>query len=175
MTLRVPVGDLARLAVDAIVNAANPSLLGGGGGGVDGAIHRAAGPAPLAACRALPELDPGVRCRTGEAVITPGFALPARFVIHTAGPVWCGGTAGEAIALANGYRRALARARAHRLTSVAFPAIRCGAYGCPPPAAAAVAVAALRADLAGHGALAVTLCARDAAMGATLQQALSAA
>lgn len=142
-------GDLTRLDVDAIVNAANETLLGGGG--VDGAIHRAAGPELLAACRALPEIAPGVRCPTGEARLTPGFRLRARHVIHTVGPVWCGGDRGEAELLASCHRRALQLAAAHRLRSLAFPAISCGAFGYPPAAAAAVAVAATRATLADLG------------------------
>src|SRR5882762_7341560 len=97
--------DITKLAVDAIVNAANESLLGGGG--VDGAIHRRAGPGLLAACTALPEVAPGVRCPTGEARITAGFALPARFVIHTVGPVWHGGSRGEPERLAACYRNVL--------------------------------------------------------------------
>src|SRR5580698_4143036 len=94
MPMTLVTADITRLALDAIVNAANPGLLGGGG--VDGAIHRAAGPALLAACRALPEVTPGVRCPTGEARITLGFSLPARYVIHTVGPIWHGGHDGEA-------------------------------------------------------------------------------
>ncbi len=137
--------DITRLAVDAIVNAANPSLLGGGG--VDGAIHRAAGPALLAACRALPEITPGVRCPTGEARITPGFALPARYVIHTVGPVWRGGGHGEAEQLARAYRACVALSRTRQLFHIAFPAISCGVYGYPLAAAAAVAVKELRAAL----------------------------
>lgn len=144
--LEILQADLTTLCVDAIVNAANPSLLGGGG--VDGAIHRAAGPELLAACRALPEVAPGVRCPTGEARITPGYALPARHVIHTVGPVWRGGGAGEAELLAACYRACLALAHRHRLGVLAFPAISCGAYGYPPLAAARIAVAELRAGIA---------------------------
>lgn len=173
MTLRIHIADLTTLSEDAIVNAANPGLLGGGG--VDGAIHRAAGPALLAACRALPEHRPGVRCRTGEAVITPGFALPARFVIHTVGPVWHGGDRDEPGLLARCYRNALALAHAHQLHSVAFPAISCGVYGYPPDAAAQVAVRSVRETLEHLPTLQVTLCARDAAMAAILQHALNAA
>jgi O-acetyl-ADP-ribose deacetylase (regulator of RNase III) len=173
MTLRVCVADLNTLAVDAIVNAANPALLGGGG--VDGAIHRAAGPALLAACRELPELAPGVRCRTGEAVITPGFALPARHVIHTVGPIWRGGAHDEAELLRRCYRNAIALARAHGLREVAFPAISCGVYGYPAEAAAQVAVHSVRDALAQWPALDVTLCARDRGMAALLQHALNAA
>ena len=138
MQLRVHVADITTLDVDAIVNAANPALLGGGG--VDGAIHRAAGPELLAACRALPEASPGVRCPTGEARITAGFALPARHVIHTAGPIWRGGGDGEAQQLAACYRSCLRLAADNGIDSIAFPAISCGIYGYPPAAAVAIAV-----------------------------------
>lgn len=173
MTLSKIVADITGLAVDAIVNAANPGLLGGGG--VDGAIHRAAGPELLAACRALPEVEPGVRCRTGQAVITPGFRLPARHVIHTVGPVWSGGAAGEPQLLAACYRHSLQLAHAHGLRTVAFPAISCGVYGYPAAAAAVVAVRAVREVLSVHGDLQVALCARDEAMGDVLARALNEA
>ena len=135
--------DITTLDVDAIVNAANERMLGGGG--VDGAIHRAAGPELLDACRLVPEVRPGVRCPTGESRITPGFRLRARYVIHTAGPVWHGGDRGEPELLASCYRSALALAGTHRLQSIAFPAISCGVYGYPLEEAAGIAVREVRA------------------------------
>ncbi|MFQ5668753.1 MAG: O-acetyl-ADP-ribose deacetylase [Candidatus Binatia bacterium] len=146
--IEVVEGDITQLEVDAIVNAANERMLGGGG--VDGAIHRAAGPELLAACRAVPEVRPGVRCPTGEARITPGFALPARHVIHTVGPVWKGGGAGEPALLASCYRNSLALAATHKLRSIAFPAISCGVYGYPAEKAAAIAVREVSDFLAKH-------------------------
>lgn len=160
-------GDITRLAVDAIVNAANESLLGGGG--VDGAIHRAAGPELLAACRLLHG------CATGAAKTTPGFALPARWVIHTVGPVWHGGAAGEAALLARCYRACVAEARKLGVQTLAFPAISTGVYGYPKPEAAAIAVRTLRAAAPGAPALReVVLCAYSAADLAILQSALAA-
>ena len=142
-------GDITRLQVDAIVNAANERMLGGGG--VDGAIHRAAGPELVEACRAVPEVRPGVRCPTGEARITPGFRLPARYVIHTVGPVWHGGACGEPELLANCYRNSLTLAQQHGVKSIAFPAISCGVYGYPVEQAAAIAVREVRAFQQQHG------------------------
>ena len=143
MRIQLIEADITSLPVDAIVNAANESLLGGGG--VDGAIHRAAGPALLAACRALPEVRRGVRCPTGEARLTPGFALPARFIIHTVGPIWEGGHLGEPALLAACYTNVLKLARENSVASLAFPAISAGVYGYPPEAAARVAVKTIRA------------------------------
>jgi O-acetyl-ADP-ribose deacetylase (regulator of RNase III) len=133
--------DITTLRVDAVVNAANETMLGGGG--VDGAIHRVAGPRLLEACRTIPEVRTGVRCPTGEARITPGFDLAARCVIHTVGPVWHGGDHGEPDLLSACHRNVLALAREHAIDSIAFPAISCGVYGYPRGAAAGVALAAL--------------------------------
>ena len=170
MLISVIAADITTLAVDAIVNAANETLLGGGG--VDGAIHRAAGPALLEACRRLPESAPGVRCPTGEARITPGFALPARWVIHTVGPVWHGGGRGEAALLASCHRNALRLAREHGLRRIAFPAISCGVYGYPAPLAAKVALGTLREELATHPDFELILCCFGEPMRAVFQAAL---
>ena len=129
--------DITQLDVDAIVNAANERMLGGG---VDGAIHRAAGHQLYEACLAVSEVRPDVRCPTGQSRITPGFNLRARHVIHTVGPVWRGGTHGEPALLASCYRTALELGRQHRIRSIAFPAISCGVYGYPLDEAAAIAV-----------------------------------
>ncbi len=136
MEIEIVTGDITRLRVDAVVNAANRTLLGGGG--VDGAIHRAAGLKLLLACIPLGG------CRTGEAKITPGFRLPARFVIHTPGPVWHGGSRGEPELLRNCYLNSLALAEQAGCRSIAFPCISCGVYGYPLRAAAAVALDAVR-------------------------------
>ena len=149
--IEVVQGDITRLDVDAIVNAANTSLLGGGG--VDGAIHRAAGPELLAECRTLGG------ARTGEAKLTRGYRLAARFVIHAVGPVWSGGAAGEDEALARCYRNALRLAAEAGLRSVAFPAISTGAYGFPLERATAIAVDEVRrALLAGSPVERVVFC-----------------
>ena len=137
-TVQIVKADITMLEVDAIVNAANERMLGGGG--VDGAIHRAAGQELLEACRRVPEVQPGVRCPTGESRITPGFRLPARYVIHTVGPIWRGGKRGEAVKLANCYRNSLKLAVENGIRTVAFPAISCGAYGYPINEATQIAV-----------------------------------
>ena len=173
MPITTIIADITGIRVDAIVNAAAPALLGGGG--VDGAIHRAAGPALLQACRQLPEIRPGVRCAIGEARITPGFELPARYVIHTVGPIWHGGDSGEPLLLSQCYRRSLRCLREQGLRSIAFPAISCGVYGYPAKLAAPIAVNALRAELANDASVEVILCCYSDAMQAIFQRALNAA
>ena len=150
-TLHIVRTDITTLEVDAIVNAANETLLGGGG--VDGAIHRAAGPQLLDVCRLLPQVWPNVRCPTGEARITAGFRLPAKFVIHTVGPVWHGGSRDEAALLASCYRESLKLAAENSVRSIAFPAISCGVYGYPIMPAAQIAVRECRAFTHRHAAI----------------------
>lgn len=161
-------GDITTLGVDAIVNAANAAL--SGGGGVDGAIHRAAGPELLAECRTLG------RCPTGEARLTRGYRLPARFVIHAVGPVWRGGDHGEAALLAGCYRAALEISRTHALRSIAFPGISTGIYGYPVDDAARVATGAVL-ELLGRSELPerVIFCTFDARSTRAIEQALDAA
>jgi O-acetyl-ADP-ribose deacetylase (regulator of RNase III) len=144
--LRLLRGDITKLAVDAIVNAANTTLLGGGG--VDGAIHRAAGPELLSECKTLGG------CRPGEAKITRGYLLPARFVIHTVGPVWSGGNRGEPETLANCYRNSLRIAGENQAPAIAFPAISCGAYRYPIVDAVTIAVETTRQFLRGNDSIA---------------------
>jgi len=157
---RLDDGDITRLAVDAIVNAANSSLLGGGG--VDGAIHRAAGPELVAECRTLGG------CPPGEARLTRGYLLPARHVIHTVGPVWRGGAAGERDILAGCYRSCLAIARDRLLQTIAFPAIATGVYGFPRQEAAEIAVTTVRRHLIAHEApqLVIFVCFDEATLAA---------
>ena len=149
--MQVVLGDITKLNVDAIVNAANTTLLGGGG--VDGAIHRAAGKELLQECRLLGG------CETGDAKITGGYNLPARHVIHTGGPVWRGGERGEREFLSSCYRRCLEVAAEHKLSSIAFPCISTGVYGFPPELAAPIAVTTVRVFLSRYDKpLSVTFC-----------------
>lgn len=165
VAMRVVRGDITTLAIDAIVNAANSAL--GGGGGVDGAIHRAAGPGLMEACRAV------APCPTGQARITPGFALPARWIIHAVGPMWRGGDDGEPAQLASAYRASLALALAHGCKAVAFPAISCGIYGYPLAAACTLAVETIGAwCLANPGLVEVVLVAFDERTAAAMARAL---
>jgi O-acetyl-ADP-ribose deacetylase len=144
--IEIVCGDITKIDVAAMVNAANRTLLGGGG--VDGAIHRGAGPELLAECRGLGGCEPG------EAKITRGYRLPARFVIHTVGPIWRGGKRGEARMLANCYRNSLELAVENEINTIAFPAISCGAYGYPIEQAAQIALETTREFLAASGDLA---------------------
>ncbi|MYM62552.1 macro domain-containing protein [Pseudomaricurvus sp. HS19] len=167
MTIDVVEGDITSLQVDVVVNAANTRLAGGGG--VDGAIHRAAGSADLQrACRAIGG------CPTGEVRVTPAFRLPARAIYHTVGPVWQGGAAGEEALLRSCYRHCLQQLIEDQLQSIVFPAISCGVYGFPPQLAVPVAVAEARRALRQRPDLGVIFCCFDSAMADLYRQALSA-
>jgi len=170
--IQVQQTNITRLRVDAIVNAANERMLGGGG--VDGAIHAAAGPELLAECHKVSEVRPGVRCPTGEARLTPGGTLPARFVIHTVGPVWHGGGRGEPELLAACYRESLRLAVENGIRSIAFPAISCGVFGYPIPQAAQIAVGTVADFLAEDDRLSsVVFAAFDSEVQSALDAALS--
>ncbi|GAA3537022.1 O-acetyl-ADP-ribose deacetylase [Zobellella aerophila] len=166
LELQIIEADITHLQLDAIVNAANHSLLGGGG--VDGAIHRAAGPELLAHCKTLGG------CATGQAKLTPGFRLPARFIIHTVGPVWHGGHQQEPELLASCYRQSLQLAEQQGLHSIAFPAISCGVYGYPLEQAARIAVTTIHAfSRQAHSLRQVYLVAFDDRMRTLLEKTLS--
>jgi O-acetyl-ADP-ribose deacetylase len=165
-SLKAFLGDITRLPVDAIVNAANSSLLGGGG--VDGAIHRAAGPGLLEACRKLNG------CATGEAKMTEGFLLPAKWIFHAVGPVWRGGTHGEDDLLSSCYRRCMELASEHHVLSIAFPAISTGVYSFPAERAAKIAVATVSESLAESTIQDVTFVCFDGATFSIYQRLLDA-
>ncbi|MET0591621.1 MAG: O-acetyl-ADP-ribose deacetylase [Polyangiaceae bacterium] len=172
--LQIVEADITKLEIDAIVNAANEQMLGGGG--VDGAIHRAAGPELLEACRAVAEVRPGVRCPTGEARITPGFRLSARYVVHTVGPVWQGGKSQEHELLESCYRESLALAVTHGARSIAFPAISTGVFGFPLEPASAIAARVCTAFLRENATFErVTLVAFRAESAEILRRAVSGA
>ena len=154
MKINVVLGDITLFDGDAMVNAANERMLGGGG--VDGAIHRAAGPALLCECEKVPEVRPGVRCPTGEARITAGGNLKAKWVIHTVGPVYRDGSHDEPVLLASCYRNSLRLAAGNGIKSIAFPSISTGVYGYPVEEAAAIAVREVRAFLSAHPDMSVT-------------------
>lgn len=171
--LSISVGDITEIKVDAIVNAANEWMLGGGG--VDGAIHDACGPQLLEACKAVPVVRPGVRCPTGEARLTPAYNLPARYVVHTVGPVWRGGTHGEPELLASCYRASLKVAAEHGVGTIAFPCISAGAFLYPLHSASVIAIRECRAFLDQHPSLlAIVLVAFRQAEASVLRKVLSA-
>jgi len=173
MKIEVWQGDITTLAVDAIVNAANESLLGGGG--VDGAIHQAAGPGLLAECERLPQMKPGVRCPAGEVIATDAYRLPAKYVFHTVGPIWHDGQRDEPALLANCYWKSLQLAEKLGVESIAFPAISCGVYGYPLSLAAQVAATETMAWQRSHQQpRRIILVAYNTATAKALQQALLA-